>query len=400
MEKEQNYFFVCTIETDFLICAGITSIIKGLNGNSKCHVLIPKHERVRSKLENYYSCFDKVIILPFCSTKRNILNGFKECKYFLSKFRQIKIPHSSVFVMFEIYELPDLLIYNEIRKQYYKKKVKRVLISAFQNEEAYPENVQIDYKASLLQGFYSLLFSKKLFQVYKTKGTNASGIKHYSANWHFQLCLEGAKKSRANSINDIMELPYPAKFINVKNKLDLLEESSILILVTTMISQNGSIYQNIYWERINQLIAFLRNKYNSIIYIKNHPGSPYDHSTELLDDKKVRNIDKEICAEEIYLTNRNKIRAVFGDGSTALITASWLGIKAFNVIRYLNLGLGEPILKRLDDFMSIGSDIENIQSLDEINIPEIKMDKDKNRLLEEMQRKVWEKVIENIERAG
>ena len=299
--------------------------------------------------------------------------------------------------MFEIYEFPDLLIFNEIRKQYRKKRLKRVLISAFQNEEAYAENVQIDYKASILQGVYSLLFSKKLFQAYKTKGTNESGIKHYSANWHFQLCLEGARKSRANSINDIMELPYPAKFINVKNKLDLLEENSILILVTTIISQNDSIYQNIYWERINQLIAFLRNRYNSIIYIKNHPGSSFNHSTEWIDDKKVRNIDKEICAEEIYLANRNKFRAIFGDGSTALITASWLGIKSFNVNRYLDMGMGEPILKRLDDFMCIGSDIKNIKTLDEINIPPFRVEEGENKRLTETQRKSWEQVIQKIE---
>ena len=394
MKKEAtHYFFLCNIENDLLICAGISNVIKKMSSESQCHLLLPEHPRVKNKMEKYYEYFDEVIILPHCFVTKNIIRGIYDCNEFLSQFRQIIIPESSVFFMFNIYELTELLIYNEIRKPDSKTRIKRVVISAFENGESDPENVRLEYKKSIFYSIYSLLFCHNFFRVYKTRNTNATGIHYYPAKWHFQLCIEGSKEARTNSINNIMGLPYPASFLKPKNQTVLLEGNSLLILVDSTIPKIASIPKKLYFDRVNALIEFLLKNYKNQIYVKDHPGF-HSESEKWIRSEDVRHIDKEITVEELCLNNKDNLIAVFGSGSTGLITASWMGVKAFEMSEYF--GIQGIFLERWGNFMSIGSGIKNISNLNDIQLSQRDMKTMENERLEERRLKVWEKVIQGI----
>lgn len=396
-KKATHYFFLCNIENDVLICAGISNVIKKMSSESQCHLLLPEHPRVKNKMGKYYEYFDEIIILPYCFVTKNIIRGIYDCNKFLSQFRQIIIPESSIFFMFNIYELTELLIYNEIKKPDFKTRIKRVVISAFESGESDPENVRLEYKKSIFYSIYSLLFCHNFFRVYKTINTNATGIHYYPAKWHFQLCIEDSKEARTNSINNYMGLPYPTVFLKPKNQTVLLEDNSLLILVNSTIPRIASIPKEIYFDRVNDLIEFLLKNYKNQIYVKDHPGF-HSESKKWIRSEDVRHIDKEITVEELCLSNKDNLMAIFGYASTGLITASWMRIRVFNMSKYF--GIQGALLERWGNFMSIASKIKNVDNLNEIRLSQQDMKTMENERLEERRLKVWEQVIQRITSAN
>lgn len=390
----KNYYFVSNIEGDFLICVGISQIIKSIVPDAKTFMIMPEHPRVKDKMKNYYTNFDDVLILTFVNWNKNLFNGIKKCNLFLKEFRKINISNKSNIFMFDIYELSEMLIYSELVKKRSKTKIKINCISAFESGESNKKNTSLVWINSIFHSFYSLIYTKKIFREYKTKKTSASGLRFFKANWDRMLCINEALANRSKFKQIYKKLIYPPNFINIDNindfskSKDIITGDSILILVASDIPEIATLKPEYYWGQINKLIEYLSIRFEYPIYVKNHPGFPGD-SQKWIKNKNVLFIDKEVFAEELYLLHRNNIMGVFAYGSTGLLTASWLGIKSFNIDEYI--GIKGELLSRFKKFMSLSKYIINIINLYDLDKICFNENFDENIKLEGY--KKWEYVI-------
>jgi hypothetical protein len=352
-----------------LICAGLSQIVKQRNPKAVTTLLLPDHPRVKNKLAHYYHNFDKVIHLPYCWFSSNIVGGFKRGNVFLQSLRQVQIPDRSILFMFDIFELTELLTYAEYARKRKQGKLKIVSLSAFDTGESQPENVSLLLARSVLSSIYSLRYLGKLFREYRTRNTEAGNIRFFHASWDYQCCVERSYPLRSRPLRVFSSLPYPAAYMKSARSPrseylnTLISGNACLILVDSQFPPYASVPRESYWQRVTELIAFLKQNYDMIIYVKNHPGYPGD-AEEWIQDSDVKFIDQEISAEEIYIASGSKIRCVFSYGSTALITASWLGIPALNVSEFL--GVHDPLLERWNRFLSIGNEIVHIGTLQDL----------------------------------
>lgn len=372
-----NYFFLCNIEGDFLICAGLAQILKTRNPDAHTTALLPNHRRLKDKLTQYYSNFDNVVRLPYCWFSSNLVAGFKLCREFLWKLKSVPVPEGSILFMFDIFELTELLAYLEFAKLRKNRNLKIVSISAFDCGDAQPDKADLEIGKSFLYSLYSLWFSGTIFREYRTKDTNVGGIHFFPAVWDYQLCIEKSHALQSRSARIFFSLPYPATYIHTQSSQyqeslkSLLISAGCLILIDSQLPSYSSIPREVYWERVKALIDFLKNHYPLPIYVKNHPGFPED-AHNWLGDRKVNIIEKEISAEEIYLICRQNLKAVFGYASTALITASWFGIPSLDLSEYF--GLAGKFLERCEEFLALGNNIRHISSLDDLRVqlPELR----------------------------
>jgi hypothetical protein len=367
---DKNYYFISNIEGDFLICAGMSQLIKSVKHNAKTIMIMPEHPRVKNKMQNFYKCFDEVLILPFVNLNKNLFKGIKECNYFIKEFRKIHMPKESNIFMFDIYELNEMLIYSNLIKKQNKNKLKINCISAFESGESNKDNISLVWINSIFLSFYSLIYAKKIFREYKTKNTSSSGLHFFKANWDNMLCIQDALPNRSKFKQIYTNLPYPPFFIKIDNINEFAKSKNIIsgdcfiILVASDIPKMTSIKPEHYWGQINNLIEYLSSRYEYPIYVKNHPGFP-DDSEKWIKNKRVLFIDKEALTEELYLLHGKAIKGVFAYCSTGLLTASWLGIKSINIDEYL--GIKGQILKRFKKFMNLSQNIKNITYLEALD---------------------------------
>jgi len=83
---------------------------------------------------------------------------------------------------------------------------------------------------------------------------------------------------------------------------------------------------------------------------------------------------------------------VISYGSTALITASWFGIKTVNITEYL--GFSESIVNRLNDFMNFGENIININRLEQLK--NIQIEGENNKLEKTVVLKQWVEIFKEM----
>lgn len=88
---------------------------------------------------------------------------------------------------------------------------------------------------------------------------------------------------------------------------------------------------NNYWQNVKNILDQIDFN-NCHLFIKDHPGV-VSETNEELKDFNVIYIDNKVNAEQIYLNKNINLDLVIGYGSTSLVTASWLGHKAFDYTR-------------------------------------------------------------------
>jgi len=398
MKTKQHYFFTSCIEGDLLICAGISKILREKSKNVITTLLMPEHPRVKNKMSDYYKYFDEVILLPFCQPMRNIYRGIKTCLFLIRKLKQIVVPQNSIFLMFCIYDLSEMLIYSFMTAKR-DSTIKRISISAFESGESQPNNVTILLKNTILLSFYSLLFSRKLFFVYKTRNSSAVGIHYFPTTWDIELCFGNSEKTRSEASSVLYNVPYPvlplvSKFLEGDNDEQLIKEESFVILVDSLLPNYMDILPEFYWAQVNNLINYLENNFSYKIVLKNHPQ--YGHDTEKwISSKNVNYINYNISAEDIYLRYLQKIKGIFGCGTTGLITASWLGINSYHVRFLCKEG---SFMERLNKFMRIGSDIVHIGNLNELRKISVRDDTVDIKRVSSQISKRWSEIVDIINR--
>ena len=364
MTQPKDVYFFCCIGGDLLISAGISKILKELDPNLNTTLLLPAHPRVFGKMHDYYIFFDQVIELPFCSFNINPLKTVPKVLEFKKSLSHIPFPDKSLFFIFDVYELADLIFYNTIYKLKDGKGFKISLITAFDNDEVSPKNRDIVIGGTILKSMYSLLFTKTLFYEFKTKQSNFAGINYYKTRCDLQICINDSK-FHSFPLKIEKNISYPPNIfleetVNVVPFLKIFKEEVIIFLVDSFAAATSTNY----WEITNEIILHL-SVLGYQIYAKDHPSAPKSNLKQGIGNIKVRFLDSNLNLEEIFIGNKENIKAVLGYGSTALITASWLGIQAINLSELYMFS--EILKKRFKNFMDLGSGILTPQVLADVD---------------------------------
>jgi hypothetical protein len=357
----KNVYFFCCTGGDALICSGISKIIKDLDYEYKTTLLLPAHPRVKGKSDSLSIFFDDIIELPFCYFSSNPFLTLKEAFSFRKSILDIRFPDKSLFFMFDVYELAELIFYDTIYNLQNQRKI--TILSAFDGGELNKKNRKILLKGTILKSFYSIILTQNLFYEFKTKNSNFAGLNFYDTKCDLQICINRSQYV-SDPIKLIRNVSYPPNiFINNHLYLDyflkLFEREKVIILLVESIYAAGS---KDYWIITNTIIDnLLLSGYK--VFIKDHPSAKLNFEVNI-NSKFVYILDNKLNLEEIFIGNRDNIVAVLGYGSTALITASWLGICSINLSELYHFD--GYIKARFKNFVSLGSDVVTLSSLSDI----------------------------------
>ncbi|MFA6924571.1 MAG: hypothetical protein WC223_10000 [Bacteroidales bacterium] len=385
IEEKKHYYFYCCIENDLLINAGISQIIKLTNPKSFNTLLVTSHPRIINKFSKYSQYFDDVIQLPFCSFSKNIFYELRKANKLIKSLKNIEFNNNSILFMFDIYDFADLIVYKKIKEN---RNTKTAIVTAFERDELNPKSRTIVLKGTILKSFYSLLFTRKLFYEYKTKDSQYDGINYFLAKPDIQICINNSNyRTKAKAI--YKEIPSPSVLLNSNNFNNIIEgnDAIIIFIESSVVSRLRD-----YWNILNKIINKLKINNNNI-YIKDHPNSKITNYTELIGND-IKIIDSKVPAEELFIKHSENISSVFAHGSTALITASWFGIKGYDLTSLFSFS--KSMINRFNKFLELGDNIsliDNINKLDNIKKGKTNPKIDKNHIISK-----WAEVVKSIDK--
>jgi len=387
MDK-MTFYFSATIEGDLMICASIAKIIKQTS-DDKTVLIFPSHNRLANdKLKDYYVYFDEVIKLPYCKfpAPKFIVRELKNSWNFKKQLSKIKFEENSKFLMFDVFTLTDLIIFNHIKKQ---KTIKIGFISAFVGEQFNRKKLEIVWFTTLIQIFFGILFAGSKILINTKRKTIDSKLTAYRyklllSSVDFILHIENAL-SIPKSKNHFFHLPYPVEVLKEKEDLVNTESYGVLFLVST----NHAKRFPGYWDYVNKLLSII-NSYDTdkkiVIYIKDHPVVKSE-AADYLSGDNLFYLNNKFNTEKLLIDNQYNINILVGYSSTALITASWLGYATYDYT--FNVGYPEGLEDYYKDYLSLSSLIKPIESLKN----DLRKEIQKNKVnIEEIYR-LWQETI-------
>lgn len=355
----KNIFFFASIEGDVLIFSSISKIIRKYFLDSKTTIITPEHPRLKGdKLNDSYSAFDERIIVSNPSSKKNIFSGFSHALNYKKELGKLIIPENSIIFLFDIYKLSEIIFYSFIERIKNRKKLKTVVVTPYLSDPFNKKRAKLLVKDSIIASAYSILFANlRLTKRYQIRNTKITGFLKVKQKTDFQISIGNSNhRTIAKTIFD--NIPYP--LITYLKDKSIKDESEILLLVST----NHGKRWNTYWNNIYTITKIVRDDSNATIYVKDHPGVKSLAENYLGSISGLIFLNNKINAEQLYLDPQYNICTVIGYGSTAILTASWLGYK---VIDYTNLlGYDKYTLDYYDDFLKLGNDIIRLNEVSEL----------------------------------
>jgi len=358
--------FFCVIEGDLMIFSSISKLIKTNNSILNIKLIVPSHPRIANNIvEKYTSYFDEVIRLPQVNISKNIIRSIKEIIDYRKELKKINTETVSFVFIFDLYKLSEILFYSYIRKLQ-KKKInfpKLVTITPYLSNPFKNKRAKLLLYESIIASFYSFFFANgKIIRRYKIRGTKLTGFLKFSQKVDYQLNLENSSH-RTIAGKVIKNLSYPVPLLDTNEKFDLFDASkpSIFVLVSTL---HGNINPH-YWAVMQEFFNAINQYANNFnILIKDHPGTESKLFRYVKKLESYYLLDSKISAEVFYLNEKLNVKYVFGYGSTAILTASWMGIKSFDYTHMLNYN--NFMLDYYDDFLRLGNDITQLKSIKEL----------------------------------
>lgn len=354
----KSFVFLASIEGDLLILAGISSLLKTIFPQNKNVLLLPKFPRVYPRINDYKSFFDEIIDVDAVFFGLHPTMVFNNISKIRKLYKRLAPYRKSVYFLFDIYNLVELAVYSFIKKN---KDAQMITVTAFE-EHIDINNLECLLRRTIIKSIYSILLTRQMFFEFRIRNTENEGINYLRAYTQIQLCINnsGCRNKYKKSFE---KLPYPASFImNNRSghlaKYEFIEPYSVILFVDSQVSH----WIDDYWHKIDKFLEILEMKGISI-YVKDHPNCTRS-GANLLKSEKIRIIPKEITAELIFISNAHNIVGVFGHGSTSLITASWLGIPAFDIGEYMEFD--RNLLKKWVQFLKLGRGITRIKCLEDV----------------------------------
>jgi len=359
--KINKVYFFCVIEGDLMICASISKILKIKFNDIETTLLLPDHPRIRGdKMKFYYQFFDCVINLPYCTFSKDIFSGMKKGLKFKKIINKFVFAKNSIIFMFDIFTLPDLIIYHRIQQLRRNKIIKLGIITPFISSQFDHDKLSVIIKDTLINTIYSIfLAGGKILKSNNIKSTKFKNkvLKQYA---DVVLAIEKSNiRTEGESVYKNMLYPVPAIDYKQKSDIELKFSKSILILISSI---HGKRWNN-YWVKVQKILSEISKIKGFNLLIKDHPGT-ISLAKKYLNNFNFILLDNKLNAEQIYLNKKLNIQTVVGYGSTALLTASWMGLQTVDYTKLL--GYPKATLQYYNNFLKIGKSIVKLDNLDEL----------------------------------
>jgi hypothetical protein len=358
----RRYYFYCLIEGDLMILAGISRLLKEKNQKNVCHLILPEHPRTAGgKMSQYYEYFDVIVCLPYEALGPSWRSTFK-FPGIAGRFEKILkkevAPRSgdSIFMM-DVFKFQDLQVLNYFARS----GVQINIVSAFVGEQFDCRKLQLLWLPTLQFSFYSLFYGGGRILTYsKRRESKMTGYYRLMAQVDNIFTIENAQPILSAGNGGMhRSLPYPVLFLGKAGSHCEVggaahcpkpaERRNVLMLVSTVHSKRWSNY----WNNIRRILDSVDFN-SSTLYVKDHPGVESEAGVHL-SGYDFQLINNRINAERLYFDPVYDIGIVLGYGSTSLITATWLGIKAIDYTPLMNYP--EKDVEYYSDFLSLGKGI-------------------------------------------
>lgn len=352
-------YFYCVIEGDLMILSAIAKIIRHLQPSTDMFLILPEHPRVKDdKMKRYYEYFNEIIKLPYEAIYPSYRH-FPKCFFNAMRFKKaltcnINPQEGATLFLFDLFKFQDLILL-----QYFKKKkVETNVITAFAGEQFNTNKLKLLFSPTLILTSHSFLLGlKTIFKAYLRRNTKLKGYHIVKTRVNNILTIEKAIPI-LKPINSIFKgLPYP---VPVLFDTTVIHRRNILILISSI---HGNRWAN-YWDNIKDVLKQFNQK-NYKIFIKDHPGIK-SMAKKHLSSYDFEIIDNKINAEIVYFSGKYDIGTVIGYGSTAMLTASWLGLRVIDFTALL--GYSEATINYYNDFLLMGKNINIIKNIDDLKL--------------------------------
>lgn len=347
-----------------MIQASIAFVLRQQSPESKLFLILPEHPRVKGdKMKCYFKYFDEIVRLPYESVYPSYRH-FTKCYFNGKRFKKaletkINPEEGALLFLFDLFKFHDLILLDFFKKR----NIQTNVISAFVGEQFNIDKLKLLMSPTLIFTCHSLLLGlKTIFKVYARRNTSFKGYHIAKTKVNNIITIEGAKTLLTSTDKELRCLPYPVPllFSGNTNFGSKRQRKNILILVSTI---QGERFSN-YWTNIKDILNHFK-QFNVEVYIKDHPGV-VSKAGEKLNNCEFQLIDNKINAEIIYNSRDYNIETVIGSGSTALITASWIGLKVIDISSIL--GYSNSTISYYNDFLGLGNNINKIKNVDNIKV--------------------------------
>ena len=380
-------YFYCNIEIDLAILSSIAFILKKTHTNDKELVLIiPLHPRLKDdRMSEVYGKFDKVIKIPYYDIGGHIIHfpkGVISAFKFKKGLKNIEFEKGAMFFCFDAFKYTDVLIFNKVQKA----KCKLVVLSAFVGKRFDRSNLEIKWHSTLVFFMYSLLLSKPVrFLNCKIKNTNLSGYKIFYGKPNYVIKIETSNSILHPKVKTFNKLPFPIPVLGDQNSEGNDKKPKLLMLVSSL---HGDRHTD-YWNHVRSIIKNLPQKIQ--VFIKDHPQAISKAKEELKEFDLVFFTKKENME---LLVLKNNISIILGNGSTGLITASWMGLDTYDYTKILNYQ--ESLSSYYKEYLDMGYHIKRLSHIEDVK--EINIDgKEVLKNTKEIILNHWQKVLSEID---
>jgi hypothetical protein len=368
MNKDSiSLYFIPLTGQELITMSGICQIIQDNFSSIRTILLLTEHPRMKNKKEGYRQFFDEVIDLPYCDFTSSIrpisfIKGYQDCWHFVKAIRRCQISPKSIVFGGEMNQLVYILLWKEIGRRYSSKDVLLVSLNLYVDLNDF---LVVDIKNTIFMNVYSVPLAGISMLAYMDRGTKTTIGRKLADIQDVTVFIE--QEGRASDSTTFNNLPFPGKFVNFPDRPDMekirVKDNAILLLLDFTLPDYGYCEESSYSDTANKLAKEITLKNPECpLYIKLHPQDS-DRNAERI-HTPVHVIDKNYSAEEIYLLNKEKIRAVYSTASTAVLTASWFGITVFNCSELFKY---QPsLLKIFNKYMYSGKKIRTIARYEDI----------------------------------
>ena len=350
-------YFYCNIEIDLAILSSLAFIFKKNHASDKELILIiPSHPRIKDdRMSEVYKWFDKVIKIQYYNISGHILHfprGLINSFNFKKELTRIKFERDALFFCFDAFKYTDVLIFNQAQKY----NCKLIVLSAFVGKRFDRSNLEIKWHSTLVFFMYSLLLSKPvMFLNCKIKNTNLSGYKIFYGKPNYVIKIETSNSILRPKVKTFNKLPFPLMVLGDQNSEGNDKNPKLLMLVSSLHGERHTDY----WNHVRSIIKNLPQK--NQIFIKDHPQAVSKAKEELKEFNLVFFTKKENME---LLVLKNNISIILGNGSTGLITASWMGLKTYDYTKILNYQ--ESLSSYYNEYLDMGYSITRLSGIDDV----------------------------------
>ena len=359
-------YFFCTIEGDLLIFSSICKLLKAYNRDIKAILILPTHNRITDNIINKYETqFDTLIRLPSASMSSNLFKGIKYNINYIKSLKEIALEKKSLVFVFDLYKMSEILFYTYVKKisKVKNNSIKIVTVTPYLSNPFSKNRAKILFFKTIVSSFYSIIFANmKLILRFRIKGTKLKGFLKFKQETDYQINI-GKSKNRTISDNLIKNIAYPISVFDFNEVITFANNKpSIIVLVSTLQGNRDPKY----WDGVKSLFNKLKERKDDFnILIKDHPAVDSKFFEYIKKDSSFFMLDSTISSEVFYLNKDLDIKYVFGYGSTAMLTASWLGIKCYDYTNILHFN--DCMKDYYNDFLKLGNDIIFIKKLNQIS---------------------------------